>query len=79
MGQLRGGIRSHPPPVTNPNGTTGCQRTNSSVTGVFAPKIDYIPHHEGFQYYVSTANLTHMRPSSIAMIGHDDGRCASSV
>ncbi len=59
--------------VTNANGTTGCQRTNSSVTGVFVPKVDYIPHHEGFQYYASTANLAHLRPSSITMIGHDDG------
>src|SRR5262249_22190013 len=50
--------------VHNSNGTTGCKRTHASVTGVFVPKKDYIPHHEGFQYYASTANLTHMRPSS---------------
>ncbi|HYL60299.1 MAG TPA: alkaline phosphatase family protein, partial [Candidatus Acidoferrales bacterium] len=43
------------------------------VTGAFPPKVDYIPHHEGFQYFASTANLQHLRPSSIAMIGHDDG------
>ena len=59
--------------VHNPNGTTGCARTHSSVTGVFVPKVDYIPHHEGFQYYANTANLLHSRPSSIAKIGHDDG------
>ncbi len=57
--------------VTNPNGTTGCKRTHTSVwTGV--NKVDYIPHHEPFQYYASTANPTHARPSSIANIGFTD-------
>ncbi len=54
--------------ITNSNGTTGCHRsTTSSVTGV--TKADYIPHHQPFQYYTSTANLAHTRPTSIAMIG----------
>src|SRR5262249_23811560 len=30
----------------------------------------YIPHHQPFQYYASTRNPTHARPSSIAAIGH---------
>ena len=59
--------------VMNANGTTGCHRTSSSATGVFVPKVDYIPHHEGFQYYASTRNPTHIRPSSVGMIGQDDG------
>ncbi len=33
---------------------------------------DYIPHHEPFQYYASTANPMHTPPTSIAMIGHQD-------
>jgi len=33
------------------------------------PKSDYIPHHEPFQYYASTANPTHIRPASAAVIG----------
>jgi phospholipase C len=32
--------------------------------------VDYIPHHAWFQYYASTANLIHTRPSSVAAIGH---------
>ena len=53
----------------NPNGTTGCHRsTTSLVTGV--KKADYIPHHQPFQYYVSTANPTHARPTSVLTIGH---------
>ena len=46
--------------VTNANGTTGCKRsTTSAVTNV--TKADYIPHHQPFQYYASTANPTHAR------------------
>jgi phospholipase C len=55
--------------VTNANGTTGCKRsTLSKVTNTV--KADYIPHHQPFQYYVSTANPTHARPKSVAAIGH---------
>ena len=57
--------------VTNANGTTGCARnTKSFVTDTL--KADYIPHHEPFQYYKSTANLTHARPGSVAAIGKTD-------
>ena len=31
---------------------------------------DYIPHHAWFQYYKSTSNVNHLRPSSVAAIGH---------
>jgi phospholipase C len=52
----------------NDNGTTGCARAHTStVTGLQAN--DYIAHHEPFQYYPSTWNLQHVRPSSIAAIG----------
>ena len=54
--------------VTNPNGTGGCERsTFSSVTRL--PARDYIAHHEPFQYYASTANPRHVRPSSASAIG----------
>jgi hypothetical protein len=33
---------------------------------------DYSPHHEPFQYYASTANPHHLKPTSVAMIGHTD-------
>ncbi len=57
--------------VTNANGTTGCSRsTTSTVTNT--KKADYIPHHEPFQYYKSTANPTHARPSSVASVGYTD-------
>lgn len=54
--------------VTNPNGTTACKRsTTSAVTKV--DEVDYIPHHQPFQYYPSTANPQHIRPSSVDVIG----------
>lgn len=53
---------------TNTNGTTGCKRsTTSAVTNV--KKADYIPHHQPFQYYASTANPSHTRPTSAKTIG----------
>jgi phospholipase C len=56
---------------------SGClpgEATGSRATGaVNIPgnplKADYIPHHEPFQYYASTANPTHIRPASVAAIG----------
>jgi phospholipase C len=35
-------------------------------------KADYIPHHQPFQYYTSTANPKHLRPSSAWAIGQTD-------
>jgi phospholipase C len=55
--------------IVNANTSTGCKRsTTSTVTKV--QKADYIPHHQPFQYYVSTANPSHARPSSVSAIGH---------
>jgi phospholipase C len=57
----------------NSNGTTDCKRsTYSSVVG--RTVADYIPHHAWFQYYASTANPTHARPSSVAAIGYSMGK-----
>ena len=53
----------------NANGTTGCARSTYS-TVVHATVPDYIPHHNWFQYFASTANPTHARPRSLAAIGY---------
>jgi phospholipase C len=54
--------------ITNSNGSTGCTRTTTSAyTGV--TKTDYIPHHQPVQYYKTTQNLSHARPSSAMTIG----------
>jgi phospholipase C len=51
--------------VTNANGTTGCQRETDPTVPFPAGgnSADYIPHHQPFQYYPSTANPTHARPT----------------
>ncbi len=55
--------------ITNPNGTTGCHRTTTStITGT--TKADYIPHHQPFQYYASTANL-HSTPVRLRWLRSD--------
>ena len=59
----------------NANGTTGCQRSTPQTAPYGAQTAsqtsgDYIPHHAPFQYYASTANPSHARPSSTAAIGH---------
>jgi phospholipase C len=62
--------------ASNSDGSTGCRRSHTS-TITRQTSRDYIPHHEAFQYYVSTANPTHARPTSIEMIGHaNDGSTA---
>ena len=57
--------------VANPNGTTGCNRSSPATAANGGPTKDYIPHHAFFQYYQSTVNPLHTRPSSISEIGHN--------
>jgi phospholipase C len=57
-----------------PTGTSGgfavCGASHTNIGGI--PVTDYVPHHEPFQYYKSTANPTHAPPSSEAMVGKTD-------
>jgi phospholipase C len=53
----------------NDNGTSGC--TRSTVSQVVGGAInDYVAHHIWFQYFASTANPTHARPTSTKAIGY---------
>jgi len=66
----------------NDNGSTGCAGVNSQgvkatnagrshvspVTG--RTNNDYVQHHIWFQYFQSTSNPTHLRPTSTAAIGY---------
>src|SRR5262249_27140932 len=52
-------------PTTNP-----CNAAHSDLAGVVSK--DYIPHHEPFQYYPSTANPQHLPPLSVSAIGSTD-------
>src|ERR1700759_5247582 len=52
----------------NPDGSTGCARSHTSAV-TNTKKADYTPHHQPFQYYASTANPKHTRPTSPSTVG----------
>jgi phospholipase C len=70
-GWFQGGFREATG-VTSTGATTTntCLIGHKNQAGVFSN--DYIPHHEPFQYFASTANPGHLPPSSVAMIGRTD-------
>ena len=49
------------PVLVVPNPSPANQGTPS--TNIHTPTADYVPHHEPFQYYPSTRNPHHLRPS----------------
>jgi phospholipase C len=55
--------------MANSNGTTGCRRSNLSDVTRQTP-LDYSPGLNPFQYYASTANPLHVRPTDVSMIGY---------
>jgi phospholipase C len=57
-------------PSTAAAGTAVCGTAHASISG--ASTADYVPHHEPFQYYKSTANPHHLAPSKVSMIGKTD-------
>lgn len=65
-GWFEGGFR----PSATTNGKAVCGTSHTNIGG--ATVKDYIPHHQPFQYYKSTANPHHLPPSSTAMIGKTD-------
>jgi phospholipase C len=65
-GWFQGGFK----PSSAVNGVAVCATAHKNIAGVTV--TDYIPHHEPFQYYTSTANPHHLPPSSVSMIGKTD-------
>jgi phospholipase C len=69
-GWFQGGFAST---GVNVHGLAVCGQHHSGLAGDDAVTQssdgDYIPHHEPFQYYASTVNAHHVRPSSPALIG----------
>src|SRR5580698_6196744 len=47
-----------------------CGSAHQNIGG--ASTADYVPHHEPFQYYASTANPAHLPPASLSDIGYTD-------
>jgi phospholipase C len=66
-------------PATCPSSHTGHQvgsyvvpnPTINFTTDIHIPVLDYSPHHQPFQYYVSTRNPHHLPPKNVAEIGHN--------
>ncbi|HUQ62798.1 MAG TPA: alkaline phosphatase family protein [Acidimicrobiales bacterium] len=65
-GWFEGGFR----PTSAPGQPIVCGSSHPNIGGHMV--TDYIPHHEPFQYYTSTANPQHLAPSSPAMVGKND-------
>ena len=65
-GFFEGGFR---PTSWDASGKATCGASHVNIGG--NTMVDYIPHHEPFQYYKSTSNPHHLPPSSVAEIGHD--------
>jgi phospholipase C len=59
------------PSSHNTDGTAACGTSHAQFDGT-ASGADYIPNHNPFQFYKSTANPHHLPPVSTPMIGHTD-------
>ncbi len=64
-GWFEGGFR----PTEVQDGKALCGARHDNIAGISVP--DYIPHHQPFQYYRSTANPHHLAPESVAEVGRD--------
>jgi phospholipase C len=67
-GWFQGGFA---PSSRNQDGSAVCATTHSQFDGS-ASQADYIPNHNPFQYYQSTANPHHLTATSPATIGQAD-------
>ena len=66
-GWFEGGFR---PTSRTPGGAAVCGAQHRGSYGL--PTPDYMPHHEPFQYFQSTANPHHLPPTAVRMIGKTD-------
>ncbi len=65
-GWFQGGFK----PTEYKEGKAVCGSSHQNVAN--ATVADYVPHHNPFEYYASTANPHHLPPTSVAAIGHTD-------
>ena len=66
-GWFQGGFK---PTNMTAEGDPDCGSEHRNLQG--KQLVDYLPHHEPFQYYRTTANPDHLPPKSVQMIGHTD-------
>jgi phospholipase C len=63
-GWFQGGFK----PTEIKEGKAVCGSSHRNISNALV--TDYVPHHNPFEYYASTANPHHLPPTSEAMIGH---------
>jgi phospholipase C len=69
-GWFQGGFA---PTSTNSGGAVCASEHELTSNGTdVSEETDYVPHHEPFQFYASTANPAHLPPSSLSQIGYTD-------
>ena len=69
-GWFEGGFKPTVPYNPTTKTPAVCGASTDNLGGV--SQTDYSAHHEPFQYYATTANLHHLPPTSVAMIGRTD-------
>ena len=57
-------------PTSTTDGLPVCGASHDNIGGVSVQ--DYVPHHDPFEYYASTANPDHLAPTSLSDIGYTD-------
>jgi phospholipase C len=69
-GWFQGGFA---PTSTNSGGAVcGAEHELVSNGANVSEELDYVPHHNPFEYYASTANPAHLPPTSLSEIGYTD-------
>jgi phospholipase C len=69
-GWFQGGFA---PTSTNSGGAVcGSEHELVSNGSDVSEELDYVPHHNPFEFYASTANPAHLPPSSLSEIGYTD-------
>jgi phospholipase C len=69
-GWFQGGFA---PSSTNSGGAVCNSEHELTSNGAnVSEEVDYVPHHEPFQFYASTSNPAHLPPTSLAQIGYTD-------
>src|SRR3954451_19631709 len=66
-GWFQGGFT---PSSRSASGAAVCATSHRNIKGTSS--ADYVPHHQPFQYFRSTANPHHLPPTSLSAIGQTD-------
>jgi phospholipase C len=71
-GWFQGGFAPSTPATATSGAVCGSEHELTANGQNVSEVQDYVPHHEPFQFYASTANPAHLPPSSLNEIGYTD-------